>query len=73
MKLPSDIKPKEVIRVLVKMGFREYRSKGSHIYLKHSSGRWTQVAVHPKPVPIGTLRKILNQAEITSEEFLKHL
>ena len=57
MRLPSDIKPKDVIKTLEKLGFRRHKSKGSHIRLKHPDGRWTQVAVHPKPIPSGTLRK----------------
>jgi len=72
MKLRPDIKAKEAIRTLEKMGFRKDKGRGSHLRLKHSDGRWTQVAVHPKPIPQGTLRKILRQAEITPEEFLKN-
>ena len=73
MKIPSDVKAKDVIRVLEKLGFNKYKGKGSHIRFKHSDGRWTQVAVHPKPVPLGTLKKILRQAEVTQEEFLELL
>ncbi|MEK7542490.1 MAG: type II toxin-antitoxin system HicA family toxin [Patescibacteria group bacterium] len=73
MKFPSDIKPKDVVRTLEKFGFQRYKSKGSHLYFRHPDGRWTQVAVHPKPIPMGTLRKILNQAEIAPEDFLKRL
>jgi predicted RNA binding protein YcfA (HicA-like mRNA interferase family) len=73
LKIPSDIKPQKLIKTLEKFGFQKYKSKGSHLHLKHSDGRWTQVAIHPKPIPIGTLKKILRQAKITIEEFLKHL
>lgn len=73
MKVPPDLKPQEVIKALARAGFQKHRGKGSHIRLKHPDGRWTQVAVHPKPVPLGTLRKILRQAEITIEELLKNI
>lgn len=56
----------------MKMGFEESKAKGSHSRLRHSDGRWTQVPVHPKPIPQGTLRKILNQAEISLEELEKN-
>ena len=37
-----------------KIWFTQTGGKGSHIRLKHADGRWTQVAVHPKPIPSGT-------------------
>ncbi len=71
-KLPRNVKPQKLIKFLVKLGFKEGKGKGSHVRLTHSDGRWTQVAVHPGPVPDGTLRKIIRQAELT-EENLKDL
>ncbi len=72
-KLPRNIKGKQLIRALKKLGFREETAKGSHQRLSHPDGRWTQVAVHPKPIPVGTLRAILKQAEISVEELLPYL
>lgn len=72
-KLPRNVKGKELIRALRKLGFVETGGKGSHVRLTHSDGRWTQVAVHPKPIPQGTLRAILRQAEISVEELLQIL
>lgn len=66
-KLPRNVKPQALIKFLVKLGFQTGKGKGSHIRLTHPDGRWTQVAVHPKPVPEGTLRKIVKQAELTEE------
>lgn len=66
-KLPRNIKGKQLIRTLKKLGFRQEAAKSSHIRLSHPDGRWTQVAVHPKPIPVGTLRVILKQAEISAE------
>lgn len=67
-KLPRDIKPQQLIKFLVKIGFQVGKGRGSHVRLNNPDGRWTQVAVHPGPVPIGTLRKILRQAEVTDEQ-----
>lgn len=67
-KLPRNIKAKQLISALERHGFRQVSSKGSHIRLAHSSGRWTQVAVHPKPIPPGTLRAILRQTELKVED-----
>lgn len=72
-KLPRNVKGKQLIRALKKLGFKEEAAKGSHKRLSHPDGRWTQVAVHPKPIPIGTLRTILKQAEISIEELLPNL
>lgn len=62
-----------MIKALERNGFVEKKSRGSHRRLGHPDGRWTQVAVHPKPIPIGTLRKILRQAEISLDELNKLL
>lgn len=72
-KLPRNVKGKELIRVLKKLGFSQEAAKGSHVRLTHSDGRWTQVAVHPKPIPQGTLRTILKQAEISVEKLIETL
>lgn len=67
-KLPRNIKPKRLIKALARLGFEDYKGKGSHHRLRHKDGRWTQVAVHPRPIPTGTLNAILRQAEISLEE-----
>ncbi|KKP46492.1 MAG: YcfA-like protein [Candidatus Woesebacteria bacterium GW2011_GWA1_33_30] len=69
-KLPRNIKPKILLRCLKSKGFIEIGEKGSHVRLKHKDGRWTQVAVHAKPIPRGTLRKILNQSKIDIRDLI---
>jgi len=66
-KLPRNIKGKNLVKALLKYGFIKVGGKGSHIRLKHPDGRWTQVAVHTKPIPQGTLRAILNQSKLSVE------
>lgn len=70
-KLPRNIKPKSLIHILESEGFIETGGKGSHVRLKHPDGRWTQVAVHSKPIPQGTLRKILTQSKLKIEDLQK--
>lgn len=73
MKLPRNVKGKQLIKILKKLGFNECGHRGSHIRLEHNDGRWTQVAVHPKPIPQGTLRTILRQIKTNPEDLVKLL
>ena len=68
-KLPV-LKPKEVIKVLKKLGFEEERSKGSHVQFYKGKIRVT-VAIHNKDIRKGTLLNIIRQSNITIEEFIK--
>lgn len=70
-KLPRNVKGKELLKALRKLGFTEVGKRGSHVRISHPDGRWTQVAVHPKPIPQGTLRTIIRQADISVEELIK--
>ena len=72
-KIPRNVKGKELIRAFAKLGFYKVGSRGSHVRLAHTDGRWTQVAVHPKPIPQGTLRAILRQAELTIDQLIEVL
>ena len=61
--------PREVVAKLKRAGFEEVRQTGSHLVLRHTDGRMTFVALHRGDIPIGTLRKILKQAQLTLSEF----
>lgn len=69
-KLPRNLKGKELIKILLRLGFYEVGRRGSHIRFKHKDGSWTQVAIHPKPIPQGTLRTILRQIKISKEKLV---
>lgn len=71
-KLPQ-IRPNELLRALLKIGFTKNRQTGSHVYLKHSDGRITSISIHPGTIPKGTLNAILKQTKLTSEELKKLL
>ncbi len=72
-RLPQ-LKAREVIKFLKKMGFCEVRRKGSHRFFKHSDGRFTVVAVHGgEDINRSLLMQILKEIEVTPEEFSKYL
>ena len=64
----KEVYPKDVIKALHKLGFSIAHKKGSHFRLVHPDGRRVSVAMHPRPLFIGTLHAILQQAEITRKE-----
>ena len=64
----------EVIRALERAGFQAVRQRGSHVRLRHADGRVTTVPAHSgQDIGRGLLRKILRDAELTPDEFLKLL
>lgn len=70
-RLPS-LTGEQVVKALSKARFQVRRQRGSHVYLKHPDGRATVVPVHKgESVGRGLLRKIIQDAELSREEFLK--
>lgn len=69
-KLPV-LKPVELVRVIERLGFQRIRQKGSHLYLRHPDGRATVVPIHKgEDIPPGLLRSILQDIELSREQFL---
>jgi predicted RNA binding protein YcfA (HicA-like mRNA interferase family) len=65
---------KQAIRALRKLGFEVVRTRGSHVFLRHSDGRVTTVPIHSgEPLGPGLLRSILRDVEISVEDLLKVL
>jgi len=72
-KLPI-IKAKDLTRVLRRLGFSEHHRVGSHAQFKHPDGRRVTVPVHPgKDIKKKTLKGIIDDLEISVEEFIKIL
>ena len=72
-KLPI-IKHQELIRVLSKLGYFEHKQKGSHLIMKMPDGKRAVVAVHHgRDIPKGTLKSIINDLEISVEQFVQLL
>lgn len=64
------ISGKEMCKILQKLGFEMIHGKGSHFRFKHPDGRRTVVPVHSnEDLGKGLLREILNQINITREDF----
>jgi predicted RNA binding protein YcfA (HicA-like mRNA interferase family) len=69
-RLPT-LTPKKIITALKRAGFEEDVQRGSHLTLLHPiKNLRTGVPVHPgKDIGRSLLRKILNQAELSEDEF----
>ncbi len=64
-----------VIRALRRGHFYEYHSSGSHIQLRHPEKLHLRVTIpfHRKDLNPKTLKSIIQQAEMTVEEFINLL
>lgn len=72
-KLPV-LRSKELIRVLIKLGFYKHHQVGSHAQFKHPDGRRVTVPIHSgKDIGRKTLKGIIDDINITIEEFIKFL
>lgn len=70
------LKPKEVLRALLKAGFAIHHQTGSHVQLRHPERPHLRVTVprHDRfDLPPHVLKSILRQAELPFEEFLEYL
>ncbi len=65
----TPIRGRELIALLVKLGFFNVRQKGSHVRMEHPDGRRTTIPVHAgERVGKGLLRKILRDINLSPEE-----
>lgn len=71
-KLPL-ISAKELIKILLKLGFQLKRQKGSHKFFQHSDGRTTVVPDHANEnIDRGLLNRIIKQDLLmTIDDYLK--
>jgi predicted RNA binding protein YcfA (HicA-like mRNA interferase family) len=58
----------EAVRSLAKVGFFWASQRGSHVKLRHDDGRVAIVPLH-RELARGTLRSVLRQAGISTDEF----
>ena len=68
----AGFKYRQIIKKLKKLGFEfDRQAAGSHeIWHNPDSDRYTTIPNHSGDVPEGTLRAILRQVDISTEEFL---
>ena len=65
--------PSKIIKVMRKLGFYKISQKGSHAkYINEETGRIFIIPMHSE-IAKGTLKSILEQADIELEKFLKNL
>jgi predicted RNA binding protein YcfA (HicA-like mRNA interferase family) len=65
----------QAIKCFKKMGYQVIRQRGSHVRMHHKSDSSKQPLTIPlhKTLGKGLLRKLLRDAQITTEEFLELL
>ena len=72
-RLPA-VRPQEVVRALERAGWQVQRQRGSHLSMKKEGSRFLiTVPMHQRDIPRGTLRGIIEDAELTVEEFIRLL
>ena len=74
-RLPA-LKPKKVLKILLRAGFYIHHQRGSHIQLRNFSKSHLRVTVpyHSHfDLPPFVINNILKQAEISKEEFIRLL
>lgn len=72
-RIPS-LTPRDVVRILKKIGYSEYRQKGSHlIMIKENSIIQPVIPMHTGDIKRGTLRAIIRQVGLTPDGFLQLL
>jgi predicted RNA binding protein YcfA (HicA-like mRNA interferase family) len=66
------LKPREVVAMLLALGFEEVRQRGSHKQFRHRDGRRTTVPFHKgRDLSPLLVRQIMKDIGLTAEEFLR--
>ncbi len=72
MSKPPILKPREVCRILVNLGFHLVRQRGSHLQYRPPDGRCTTGPNHPgRDISPVLLRQIIKDIGLTVDEFLR--
>jgi predicted RNA binding protein YcfA (HicA-like mRNA interferase family) len=67
------LKPREVVALLLALGFEQVRQRGSHKQFRHPDGRVTTVPFHKnRDISPTLLRKIASDIGLTVVELLQH-
>lgn len=67
------LKPREVAKILKRLGFVEVRRRGSHAQFRHQDGRATTVPFHKgRDISPILLRQIAKDIGMTLDEFISH-
>jgi predicted RNA binding protein YcfA (HicA-like mRNA interferase family) len=65
------LRSREVIAILLRLGFAEVRQRGSHKQFRHPDGRVTTVPVHgQRDISPSLIRLIAQDVGLPAEEFI---
>lgn len=65
---------KTMEKLLLRLGFKRVRQKGSHVFYRHPDGRTTTLPYHPRrDLARPLIREILREIELSPEEFREKL
>lgn len=67
------LSPSKIISILEKFGFEKISQKGSHAKYKNKITNTVYIIPMHKEVAKGTLKSILEQAQVDLDDFLKFL
>jgi len=68
------ISPKDLEKVLLKLGFKPIRQRGSHVFYQHSDGRYTTIPFHGnRDIGPVLLKVILKEIKLTRDEYQNYL
>ena len=67
--MPKTFSTKEVLKKFNKYWFKKYSQKGSHLKMKKDN-LTIIIPIHNKDIPLWTFRAILEQAQISYNDFL---
>lgn len=75
MSIVPVVRARELIKALLKAGFKVIRQTGSHVRLSHTADslRETSIPQHPGTLPRWLLNAILKQARISVQELRRLL
>lgn len=61
-------------KILLRLGFKLVRQKGSHAFYRHPDGRTTAVPRHSgRDLARPLIREIIREIDLTPEQFVKEL
>ena len=65
---------KTLEKLILRLGFKIKRQKGSHVFYRHPDGRYTTIPHHGnKELSRSLLRAILQQINVSPEEYISLL
>ncbi len=65
---------KTMKKILMNLGFKQVRQKGSHVFYRHQNGKTTTVPNHKgRDLSRPLIREILREIELSPNDFVKEL